>query len=227
MTAVVTSGKHTADPAAAAASPAKCPRQFVAGTTGWSVDDLDDPRIERLWERGRYEIVEGVLARMPPAYYDGALPVGRLQAIVTVHLNTIGQRGDFAPEVDFIVNRKRVARADLIFVTPQDHERQARAHLEQGTPRPRVRFGRLRVPPTLVLESVSIGHEEHDRETKRRWYAEAGVPNYWLLDPYQRTLDCLVLVDADYRVEQAARDGDEVRPSLFPGLVIPLAQLWP
>lgn len=206
---------------------AKCPRRFAVGTTGWSADDLDDPRIERLWERGRYEIVEGVLARMPPAYYEGALPVGRLQSIVVIHLHSTGQRGDFAPEVDFIINRKRVARADLIFVTPEDHERQVRAYRERGTPRPKIRFGRLMVPPTLVVESVSIGHEEHDRQTKRRWYAEAGVPNYWLLEPAARTLDCLVLEGADYRVDQAGREADELRPSLFPGLTIPLARLWP
>lgn len=205
---------------------AKCPRRFVVGTTGWSVDDLDDPRVERLWELGHYEIVEGVLARMPPAYYDGALPVGRLQSIIAVHMHATGQQGDFGAEVDFIIDRQRVARADLIFMTPEDQQRQILAHRARGKPRPKVRFGRLLVPPTLVLESVSAGHEEHDRDTKRRWYAEAGVPNYWLLDFHQRTLDCLVLAGGEYQVDQAGRDRDEIKPSLFPGLVIPLARLW-
>jgi hypothetical protein len=102
----------------ASAAQRKCPRRFVVGTTGWSVEDLDDPRIERLWDRGRYEIVEGVLTRMPPAYFDGALPIGRLQSLIAVHLAAQGQRGDFAPEVDFIVGRRRVARVDLMFLTP-------------------------------------------------------------------------------------------------------------
>ena len=227
MTAAATSDVRGAAGATPAPAATKCPRRFVVGTTGWNADDLDDPHIERQWERGRHEIVEGVLTRMPPAYFEGALPAGRLQRIVTIHLHTTGHSGDFAAEVDFVVNRKRVARPDLIFVTPQDHERQAQAHREHGTTRPWIRFGRLRVPPTLVIESLSKGHEEHDRDTKRGWYAAAGVPNYWLLDPYRRTLECLVLAGAEYRVDQVGRDRDEVKPALFPGLVIHLAELWP
>ena len=46
-------------------------RPFLPGTTGWTASDLDDPQIERLWFSGRYEIVEGVLTSMPPAYLAG------------------------------------------------------------------------------------------------------------------------------------------------------------
>jgi Uma2 family endonuclease len=46
------------------------------------------------------------------------------------------------------------------------------------------------------------------------------------LDAQQRSLECLVLEGADYRVDQSGRNADEIKPSLFPGLVIPLAQLW-
>ncbi len=82
------------------------------------------------------------------------------------------------------------------------------------------------MPPTLVVEAVSPGHEEHERDPQRRWYAEAGVPNFWILDGYAGSLECLTLADKTYRIDQAGREGDELRPSLFPGLVIPLADLW-
>jgi Uma2 family endonuclease len=201
-------------------------KRFKVGTIGWTADDLDDPEIERRWERGRYEIVEGVLTRMPAAYFEGAFPLGRLLIRIQRHLDAHGPAGDFAPEVDLILNRRRVAVADLIFMTPEDVRRQREAHARHGRPRPGVRFGRLRVPPTLVIESVSPGHAEHDTETKSRWYAEAGVPNYWLLRAYRRALDCLVLEGDTYRVDQAGRENDQVRPSVFPGLVLSLAELW-
>ena len=57
-------------------------RRFEPGTTGWSADDLDDPEIERLWFQGAYEIVEGVLTKMPPAYFDGSIAVQRLVDVV-------------------------------------------------------------------------------------------------------------------------------------------------
>ena len=84
----------------------------------------------------------------------------------------------------------------------------------------------MMVPPTLVIESVSWGHEAHDRDTKRRWYAEGKIPNYWILDAQEKSLECLVLDGQDYRVDQTGRDRDEVRPAAFGGLVIPLVKLW-
>jgi Uma2 family endonuclease len=85
---------------------------------------------------------------------------------------------------------------------------------------------RILVPPSLVIESVSPGHERHDRDVKRKWYAEFGVPHYWLLNAYERTLDCLVLQGGVYEVAQTVRDDAQVRPPPFPGLVIPLAHVW-
>jgi Uma2 family endonuclease len=212
--------------------PARPTRPFKVGTTGWTVEDLDDPKIERQWEQGSYEIVEGVLARMPAAFFDGVLPLTRLQRLIIRHLDNKKLSGDFGFEVDFVVDRRRVAKPDMIFLTPTDlrlqAEARARGTRKSGTPadQARLRFGRFLVPPTLVVESISIGHEDHDQETKRRWYAEARVPYYWLLNAYQRSLECLVLKGKRYRVDQAGRDRDEIRPSAFPGLVIPLGELW-
>jgi Uma2 family endonuclease len=110
-------------------------------------------------------------------------------------------------------------------MTPEDHRKQDEAHRKRAR-NPRLRFGRTRVPPTLIIESVSIGHEDHDRETKRQWYAEAGVPNYWIISAFERSLECLKLVNEKYEIDAAGRAQEQVRPSLFPGLVIPLAELW-
>jgi hypothetical protein len=42
-------------------------KTFEPGTTGWSIDYLDDPEFEPRWCEGRYEISDGVLTKMPPA----------------------------------------------------------------------------------------------------------------------------------------------------------------
>jgi Uma2 family endonuclease len=206
-------------------SPAAVPRRkFQVGTTGWTAEDLDDPRFAAEWERGRYEIVEGVLTLMPAAYLDGTLPLSRLRRLVERHLDATNGSGEFAGETDLIAGRKRVARADLLFVTQDDLRKQEAANKSRA--RPHLRFGTMRVPPTLIIESISLGHEAHDRQTKRQWYASARVPDYWILDAYRQTLECLLLSGAEYRVEQAGRENDEIKPSLFPGLVIRMAELW-
>ena len=48
------------------------------------------------------------------------------------------------------------------------------------------------------------------------------VPNYWLIDPDQRTLEAYELVLDHYDLAASARDADVFAPSLFPGLSIQL-----
>jgi Uma2 family endonuclease len=82
------------------------------------------------------------------------------------------------------------------------------------------------VAPTLVIENVSKGHESEDRIVKRRFYAEAGIPNYWILDVYEKTLECLALAKGAYTLDQIGRGKGKVAPKCFPGLTIELSKVW-
>jgi Uma2 family endonuclease len=199
-------------------------RQFIPGSTGWTEEDLYETEIERQWEEGSYEIIEGVLATMPAAYYDGTLVMNRLRRMLERRLDEQQTAGEFATEVDLVLRRDRIVRADMIFMTPADQKKQRAANTKHGASK--LKYGRVRVSPSLVLESVSPGHERHDLETKRKWYAEAGVPNYWILNAYERTLECLVLEGGGYRVDQSGSDQAEVSPKFFNGLTIALSRLW-
>jgi|SRR5665213_2388173 len=74
-------------------------RRFVPGTTGWTEDDLNDPKIQRMWDRGRYEIIEGVLTKMPAAYLEGSFPLRRLIRQIEGHLERTTMPGEFGFEV--------------------------------------------------------------------------------------------------------------------------------
>ncbi|HEX3356066.1 MAG TPA: Uma2 family endonuclease [Tepidisphaeraceae bacterium] len=200
-------------------------REFVPGTTGWSVEDLDDPEIERLWCQGRYEIVEGVLTQMAPALFDGSAALQALLFLTRTYLEQFQPGWLIANEVDLILSERRLPVVDAIFLSPEDQLKQKQAHTATGK-RKNLKYGRILVSPTLVIESVSQGHEAHDRETKRGWYAEAKIPNYWMLDAQQRSLECLVLDVAEYRVDQSGREDAQLKPGMFPGLVIELGKLW-
>jgi len=199
-------------------------KSFEPGTTGWTAADLDDPAIEQEWLRGRYEIVEGVLTKMPPAYFTGGEALFRLMVEVDRHCQQHGPKGSFAPEVDIIIDEPRVAVADAVFLTVLERARQEEASRRAG--KTDSRRTRILIPPTLIIESVSPGHELHDQRTKHRWYAEFGIPNYWILDAFARSLQCLVLEQGSYRVDQQGVERDSVSPSRFPGLKISLGQLW-
>jgi Uma2 family endonuclease len=202
-------------------------KRFAAGTTGWTAGDLDDPDTERLWEKRHYEIVEGVLTRMPPAHYDSSVALGRLIEVLLSTIKVGDPSAAIPTEVDVIVGERRVPKVDALYLSPQDRERQKQLNAVHGRgTRKLLRYGRILVPPTLIIESLSRGHEDHDRQTKRMWFAEMKVPNYWLLNYFDQSLECLVLEGDDYRIDASGRGSQEVRPSIFPSLVIPLARLW-
>ena len=204
--------------------PATSSRPFEVGTTGWTADDLLDPQIEREWASGRYEIIEGVLTLMPAARYDGQERLQRLMEVIDDYLRSHQRRERLVGEVDLILGEFRVPRADAVLMTAADKERQRQENRRCG--RDENDFGRIIVPPTLLIESISAGHEKHDRVLKGKWYAESGVPNYWLFDPYRQKLECLILEASAYRVDQSGRDDDVLRPSAFAGLTIALRELW-
>src|SRR5213075_930065 len=120
-------------------------REFKVGTTGWSVDDLDDPKIERLWEQGRYEIVEGILTEMAAAYHDSGRSTTRLATILQIWLDENDLKGGISTETDLVLNKRRIPRVDLMYLTKAQERRQRRLSRQRG--KPGVRFGRIVVPP--------------------------------------------------------------------------------
>jgi Uma2 family endonuclease len=80
--------------------------------------------------------------------------------------------------------------------------------------------------PDLVVEVVSPSSGRYDRVTKLRWYAQLGVPEYWLVDPQARTLERLVLREGVFSIADSLAEEEVFRPESFAGLEIALAKLW-
>ena len=83
-------------------------------------------------------------------------------------------------------------------------------------------------PPDLVVEVVSRRRARFDRVTKLAYYAQRGIPEYWIVSPEDRTLERLVLDAAArrYVIAQAASDDQVLRPESLDGLEVPLGELW-
>jgi Uma2 family endonuclease len=81
--------------------------------------------------------------------------------------------------------------------------------------------------PNLVVEVISESSRRFDRVKKLRWYAQLGVPEYWIVDPEEKTLERLVLRDGAYVIASSLEGSEDTyRPESFEGLEIPLARLW-
>src|SRR6266542_2842811 len=156
------------------------------GTVGWAADDLRDPQVRRLWDAGRYEIIEGVLSVLPAARFRGGMVVDNLKFMLHAYFHGRQIPCAFSGEVDVVIAPQRVVRADAAAVIGDDLAKfNALKFEELGTD---WRDYPLSLPPTLIIESISLGHELHDARTKRRWYAAFGVKNYWIVDGYRKSL---------------------------------------
>lgn len=69
----------------------------------------------------------------------------------------------------------------------------------------------------LVMEVVSDDDRRRDLETKRREYARAGIPEYWIVDPQQVRILVLKLDGAAYVVHGEFVPGTQATSSLLPG----------
>jgi Uma2 family endonuclease len=86
--------------------------------------------------------------------------------------------------------------------------------------------GLVRGRPDLGVEVVSPSSKRYDRVKKLHWYAQLGVPEYWLVDPEAQTLELLVVREGVYAIVESLGGDEEFRPASFEGVEIPLAKLW-
>ncbi len=80
----------------------------------------------------------------------------------------------------------------------------------------------------LVVEVVSEGKENRlrDFETKRQEYAQARIPEYWIVDPQNQQVMVLVLEGAGYREHGVFRLGDIASSAILPGLSVAVSDLF-
>lgn len=76
----------------------------------------------------------------------------------------------------------------------------------------------------LVVEIVSPGSGSTDRGVKFDEYEEAGIPEYWIIDPVRKQVDVYALNDGLYQREKS--QDDRIRSRVLPGFVLDSALLW-
>ena len=72
----------------------------------------------------------------------------------------------------------------------------------------------------LVVEIVSADKPDRDLVTKRREYAEASIPEYWIVNPLNDTITVLVLDGSLYREHGVFARGAQATSALLPEFAI-------
>ena len=73
------------------------------------------------------------------------------------------------------------------------------------------------------MEVVSDNDRRRDLETKRFEYAQAGIPEYWIVDPMLGEITVLTLSGERYEPAGVYKPGSQAASVLLPGFAVDMA----
>lgn len=161
----------------------------------------------------RLEILDGMLIKEPSPNVMHQRVSRRLYQSLKDYFGENDPEGEvFYAPLDVVLGDKTVVQPDLFCIS--------------GCQKQIVKEKCIDGAPRLVLEIISPSRSRKDRLQKLQIYQKAGVRHYWIVDPEQRTLECLSLRDSAYAVAEGGMEDDVVCPPDFPQLTIDLQALW-
>lgn len=87
---------------------------------------------------------------------------------------------------------------------------------------------RITGAPDLVIEIVSPGAENarRDRIIKRQLYGKYGVKEYWVVDPYNRTIEVYLSKGKSLRLRATYAEADEITSTVLPDFTCKVANIF-
>ena len=160
----------------------------------------------------RYELIDGELITMPSPkeiHQRLLLLLGSwwLGFVLERRLGSV-----YVAPFDVVLSATNVVQPDLIFVSS------ARARI--------ITEDNIRGAPDLLVEILSPSTERRDRIVKRDLYARHGVREYWLIDPYAKTVTVLILGAGGYDTHAVYGEGDTLTSPTLPGFALDLGELF-
>lgn len=147
------------------------------------------------------ELIRGEVYQMSPIGPEHAFAVARL---VQRFAEELGDKAVIWPQNPIRIPPDSEPQPDLALLKPKDYS--------QALPTPE---------DVLLLLEVADNSLDHDLNTKLPLYAEAGIPEVWILDLGTGRLHLFRNPRAGVHTEHQVRlPGEEVEPLAFPGVRI-------
>lgn len=160
----------------------------------------------------RAELIEGeitVMTASPFRPHQSAL--NSINVAIWNHLAARGGGSVFIAPLDVHLPTGDVVEPDLIFLAAANP-----ARTEDW----------IRGVPDLLVEALSVHSHDRDRFVKKALYERNGVPEYWIVDPEERTIEVFRLRDGRYEPSGYLREGDRLATPLLTGLSIEVAGIF-
>ncbi|WP_462266319.1 Uma2 family endonuclease [Mucilaginibacter sp.] len=80
--------------------------------------------------------------------------------------------------------------------------------------------------PDIVVEILSPGNNKKELQNKYEVYEEAGILEYWLIYPAEKTLSKYVLKAGQFQALRPLTVGDEITTNVLPGFALNLSEVF-
>lgn len=158
------------------------------------------------------ELVDGELIVAPP-------PSIKHQRVVRILAHTLdsyvqkNQLGEvfFAP-IAVRLRKRRIREPDVLFIASANADRIKDTHIEG--------------PPDWVAEVISPGSRHTDEVDKLEEYEEAGVGEYWLLDPEAESVRVYVRVNNSFTLIRIYSEDQSIQSATIGGFKVLASDLF-
>lgn len=150
----------------------------------WTAERVRHELIDEAHPSPRYEFIDGELLVSPSPEYLHQRIVAELLVALYAYVKAHGLGVALTSPSDVAVAPNTVAQPDVFVVAPAEVAR-------LGFTRGHQPIRQL----LLAIEVLSPSSVRTDRLMKRRFYARAGVPEYWVVDPERRVVERTVAGD--------------------------------
>lgn len=116
----------------------------------------------------------------------------------------------FLSPLDVVLTPHRVVQPDVFFIS------QARMGIVRN---------HIVGAPDLVMEVVSAGSWRRDRIEKKALYEQAGVAEYWIIDPDSQTVEVFALIKGVYQLHSKSTGKEAAKSKLLAGFKTTFAEL--
>ena len=189
--------------------PAEINKYYPPQQGDWTYEDY-----ARLPDNGfRYEVIRGELHMSPSPTPKHQNAVSRLSMRMYqfVEEHKLGEL--FVSPIDVIIeNLATPVQPDLLFIR-QDNLDIIKEKYIEGV-------------PDLIVEVLSPSTARYDRQQKFNLYVEAGVTEYWLIDPVARLVDVYVLRGAAYAHLGQFGSEDTVHSEVLDGFTVAVQNIF-
>lgn len=80
--------------------------------------------------------------------------------------------------------------------------------------------------PDLMVEIISPNNSKHDVHTKFNLYQEAGVKEYWIIEPFDKIILVYTLINGEFIGLKPQVEGENIKSPLFPELDIAIEDVF-